>query len=65
MDRAKPLYLNNPRCLLTFFDLRCPDAEQRLHRELVAWRGFARPERLLDGRVVLVIKPGRASGGGR
>jgi hypothetical protein len=65
MDRAKPLYLNNPKCLLTIFDLRCPDAEQRLHRELVAWRGFARAERLFDGRVVLVIQPSGASGGKR
>jgi hypothetical protein len=61
MDRAKSLYPDSPRCLLTLFDLRCPDAEQRLCRELVGWRGFARADRLIDGRVVLVVRPGGAT----
>ena len=62
MDRARPLYLNDPRCLLTIIDLRHPAAEQRLRRELAAWRGFARAEMLLDGRAVLVMRPGGANG---
>ena len=49
------------QCLFTLFDLRRPGAERRLRRELAAWRGFARAERLLDGCVVLVILPGGAA----
>jgi hypothetical protein len=54
------LYRNGPRCLLILIDLQRPGAEQRLHRELAAWRGFARSERLLDGYVALVVRPGGA-----
>jgi hypothetical protein len=53
------------KCLIVLIDLRRPGAKQRLRRELVAWRGFARAERLFDGRIVLVIQPGGASGGTR
>jgi hypothetical protein len=61
MDRAKSLYANSPRCLLSLFDLRCPGAAQRLRRELAGWRGSARVERLISGRVVLVVRPGGAA----
>jgi hypothetical protein len=61
MDRARPLYLDDLRCLLTLFDLRHRDAEQRLHHELAAWRGCARKEILIDGRAVLVMRPGGAA----
>jgi hypothetical protein len=65
MDRAKSLYRTDPRCLLTLFDIRCADSEQRLRRELAGWRGFAHAEKLLEGYVVLVMQPGGASGGAR
>jgi hypothetical protein len=52
------LYKTNPECLIVLFDLRCPGAKERLRRELVAWRGFARMEMLTDGRAVLVMRPG-------
>jgi hypothetical protein len=50
----------NERCLLVLFDLRCPGAEQRLRRELAAWRGFAVTEKLHDHHAVLVVRPGGA-----
>ena len=52
-----------PEFLMVFFDLRRPDAEQRLRRTLTAWRGFARAERLFEDFAVLVILPGGACQG--
>lgn len=59
------LYKTEPKCLIVLFDLRGPGAEQRMRRELAAWRGFARAEMLTDGRAALVMRPGAASGGAR
>jgi hypothetical protein len=59
------LRVPNKRYLITLCDLRRLGAEQRLRRELAAWRGFAHAESSLAGRVVLVIQPGGASGGAR
>ena len=56
-------YPTEPDCLIALFDLRCPGAEQRLRRELAAWRGFARAERLFEDFAVLVILPGGACQG--
>jgi hypothetical protein len=60
MNRAQSLYTTKRKCLITLFDLRCPDSEQRLRQELAGWRGFAHAERLVAGRVVLVMRPGGA-----
>jgi hypothetical protein len=62
MNRAKSLYPTEPKCLITLFDLRCPDTEQRLHRELEGWGSLAHAERLIGGHVVLVMRPGGALG---
>jgi hypothetical protein len=55
------LYKTEPECLIALFDLRCPGAEQRLRRELAAWRGFAHTEMLTDHRVALIMQPGGAA----
>jgi hypothetical protein len=60
MNQAKSLFPTESRCLITFFDLRCPDTKQRLRQELAGWNGFAHAERLVAGRVVLVMRPGGA-----
>jgi hypothetical protein len=61
MFAPQTLYPTESKCLITLFDLRCPGAKQRLRRELAGWRGFARAERLIGGRVVLVMRPGEAA----
>jgi hypothetical protein len=60
MNRAMSLYPNNPRYLISLFDLRCRSTRQRLQRELAGWRGFAHAERLGDDRAALVMRPGGA-----
>ena len=61
MTAPRTLYPTDPECRLTLFDLRCRDAERRLRRELAAWRGRARAEEMIDGRVVLVVRSGGAT----
>ncbi len=61
MDRARPLYATDPKCLWFVFDLRCDDVAERLRRQLDAWRGSAHEERLNDTCVVLVVRPGGAA----
>jgi hypothetical protein len=58
MDRAKPLYRSNFRCLLTLLALRCRNAERRPRAELVVWRGRTCAEGLVEGRGMLVVRPG-------
>jgi hypothetical protein len=53
---------NSEECTLALFVLRCASTKQRLHWELAGWRGFAHAERLVAGRVVLVMRPGGALG---
>jgi hypothetical protein len=65
MDRTRPLFLNKSRCPIMLFDPRYSSIEQRLRRELAAWRGFAHAQSLLDGCGVLVFQPRGASGGAR
>lgn len=57
----EPLYKTEPECLIVLFDLRCPGVEERLRREMAAWRGRARKEMLADGRAALVMRPGGAA----
>jgi hypothetical protein len=57
----RPFYIETPKCLITLFDLRCPGAEERLHRERAAWRGFAYVERLTADCGVLIVQPGGAT----
>jgi hypothetical protein len=65
MITPQTAYPTEPECLIVLVDLRGPDAKQRLGRQLDAWRGFARAERLSEDCVVLVIRPGGAGQGAR
>jgi hypothetical protein len=56
-----PFYIETPKCLITLFDLRCPGAEERLHRERDAWGSFANVERLTAESSVLIVRPGGAT----
>jgi hypothetical protein len=53
---------NRKEWALATFDLWYLGTKQHLHWELAGWRGFARAERLIGGRVVLVMKLGGALG---
>jgi hypothetical protein len=57
----RAFYTKNSECLITLFDLRYPEAEERLRREQVAWCGFSCVERLTAETVVLVVHPGGAT----
>jgi hypothetical protein len=61
----RPLYapqrVPSEQCLIVLFELRCPEAEQRLRRELAGWGCFTRSEGLIDSFVELVIRPGGAA----
>jgi hypothetical protein len=60
MDLApEALYRNDGEYILVIFDLRYPQALERLHRTRAAWQ--ARLELIDKNHVVLVIKPGEAA----
>ena len=61
MSRAKSLYPNGARYLISVFDLRHPGAEERLNRERDAWCGSAEVERLTAETSVLIVRPGAAA----
>ena len=46
--------------MVFLFDLQVPGAKHRLRWELAAWRGCAHAEKLDDGCVALVVRPGGA-----
>jgi hypothetical protein len=54
-------YPKTPRCLPILFDLRYPEAEERLRREQAAWCGFAHVEMLSAESAVLIVQPGAAT----
>jgi len=56
-----PFYTKPPKYLLVLFDLEYPGAEERLQREVAAWRDFACVERLAERCSVLIIRPGGAT----
>ena len=62
MIAPEPLYPANPECLLVAFNLRHPDAQERLRQEEAAWFGSARIERLSADSAVLFIWPGGPRG---
>jgi hypothetical protein len=55
------LYAETPECVIVLYDSRYPGAEERLQRELKAWCGSARVERLAEGHSALIIRPGGAT----
>ena len=48
------------QCILIAYDLRCPDAADRLHREHAAWREYGKIEVLDPNHAVLVVYAGGA-----
>ena len=61
MDFApKEAYQTSGGCTLIIFDIRCPEAAERLHRERAAWQEHADIEALDEDHLVLIIKPGGA-----
>jgi hypothetical protein len=56
-----PIYKTGPECLIVVFNLQFSEAEERLHRQQIAWLGSARIDRLTADTVVLNIQPGAAT----
>jgi hypothetical protein len=57
----RTLYPKTPECLIVVFDLRYPEAEERLWCEHSAWCGFAHVEKLTADCSMLIVRPGSAT----
>jgi hypothetical protein len=60
MDRAKQLYPSSSECMVVLFDLRLPEAAERLHRERAAWQAQSDVEALDKDHFALTVRPGGA-----
>ena len=56
-----PLYLSDPECLLSVFDLRYPDGAAMLHKLRAIHAEYAEIEPLDEDHFALVVRPGWAS----
>jgi hypothetical protein len=61
MIAPEVLYLNDPECLVTVFDVRDPDAAAALHRQSVRWSEYSDMESLDEDHFALIVHPGWAS----
>jgi hypothetical protein len=57
----KPLYLNDPECLIVIFDLAEPDGPAALDRQRAAMTGYTSTEALDENHVALIVRPGWVS----
>jgi hypothetical protein len=57
----EPLYLNDPECLLSVFDLRVPGAEEVLGREHAMWQKYTEVEVLDEVHAAVIRRPGWVS----
>lgn len=57
----RPVYPKTPECLMVLFDMRCPETEERLRHQQVAWCGSAHVEKLTAECSVLIVWPGGAT----
>jgi hypothetical protein len=57
----RPFYTKTPSCLIVLFNMRYPEAEERLRREQASWCSFADVERLTSDCSVLIVRPGGAT----
>jgi hypothetical protein len=57
----RPVYLNDPECLVVIFDLANPDGPAALDRQRDAIAGYTSVEALDENRVALIVRPGWAS----
>ena len=61
MIAPRPLYLNDPECLIVIFDLAEPDGRAALDRQRGAMAGYMSTEALDENRVALIVRPGWVS----
>ncbi len=55
----EPYHAAPIECIITIYDLRFV-AEEQIHRERVAWRGYADIEPLDRHYLALIVRPGGA-----
>jgi hypothetical protein len=55
------LYLHDPECLVSIFDLREPDAAQMLSRERALWPRHTEVEILKEVHAAVIRRPGWVS----